>query len=78
MAIHSECTTGGALTKYDSACALAVCSQSPGCCNNSYLGWTSSCANLANSVCKNGRESVFNGFCSIVVLPPIGFATNGT
>ena len=72
MASHSECTTGAALNMYDSACTLAVCSQNPECCNNSYLGWSSACVSLANSKCKNGRESVFSGFCApAIVTPPL-------
>ncbi len=72
MASHSECTAGAALNKYDSACTLTVCSQNPDCCNSSSLGWTSACVSLANSKCKNGRESVFSGFCSpVIVTPPL-------
>jgi hypothetical protein len=70
MAIHSECTAGAALGKYDSACTLMVCGQNPECCNNSLLGWTSACVNLANAKCRNGRESVFSGFCMAAIITP--------
>jgi hypothetical protein len=69
MAIHSECSTGSGLTKLDSACTFAVCSQAPGCCTGSFFPqWTSSCVTMANAICKGGRETQVKGFCGTSVV----------
>lgn len=67
MALHSECTTGAALYKYDSACTMNLCGDPAyaSCCST---GWTSACTAAANARCTGGREGVSplgvaSGFC---------------
>jgi hypothetical protein len=76
MASHGECTTGGPLRLYDSACTLAVCGdpQYQSCCTS---GWTASCVSAANARCTGGREhtngAITYGFCAVAL--PIGFGS---
>jgi hypothetical protein len=75
MATHGECTTGGPLERFDSACTAAVCLDPAygSCCTSS---WTSSCTAVANTRCVGGRERFDQlgnryGFCNVQI--PIGF-----
>jgi len=72
MAAHSECTTGGALYAFDSACTLRVCASNASCCTS---GWTSTCTAAANAVCTGGLEgsNFFGavGFCGVSLGGPI-------
>jgi hypothetical protein len=68
MATHSECTIGPGLTLYDSACTIAVCSETPSCCTAS--GWTAGCVATANARCTGGLEDPSHGFCGTPVQNP--------
>ncbi len=65
MAAHGECSIGKALTLYDSACTIAVCSAQSGCCGST--GWTAACVSAANSLCTGGRETQGFGFCGTAI-----------
>lgn len=49
---HDLCTTGSALYETCSPCATQVCAAEPSCCTTA---WTSSCVQLAYSLCTNQR-----------------------
>jgi hypothetical protein len=49
--VHSECSTGGALSSSCSTCATDVCAMDPYCCNND---WDSQCVSEAQQVSSCG------------------------
>ena len=67
---HSECQTGGALTKDCSPCADQVCLIKPSCCDTQKGKWDASCVDLAGEtvgacrgVCAGGPSSCAHSEC---------------
>lgn len=80
MAVHSECTTGANLDKYDTGCTLAVCLDpaNADCCSPTGA-WTAACVAAADAKCTGGREGYYRigpskvwfGFCGGPVADPL-------
>jgi hypothetical protein len=80
MAVHSECTTGAHLDKYDSGCTLAVCLDPAhaDCCSATGQ-WSAACVAAADEKCTGGREGYYRiglhdvwfGFCGGPVVDPL-------
>jgi hypothetical protein len=75
---HGECQTGAALTKSCSACASAVCSTLPKCCDPA-ASWDDACVQAAQklpgacrAVCADGQSSCAHDECAAGEALPLG------